>query len=359
MAISLIQHSENITRRIIASFEDDAPIRSGFSAFFPSVTTIEKSVGIEVERNRQLVAVDVQRNTDPNRNIFSISAEKLFIPPFYNESWDFTSAQRYDVTFGNQTNPSSSDALNMINQAAKRMKTLRNKIERAIEIQRAQALQTGVVQLKNGDNIDYKRKAASLVVRSGADRWNQTNSLPLTDIATGCNFLREEGLSSGMAVNAVMGRDAFTAFMNNPQVKSEADFRRISRLEIGMPQFSGVTGMVFHGQVATADYAVNIWTYNEFYENANGSKSTYLDVDKVLLIPEDFKGATAFAGIPAIMRDKNNAEFPQFISPVEAEFYINNYVDPVKKAHWFEIASAPLAIPVSIDRVYTLSVLTA
>jgi hypothetical protein len=83
-----------------------------------------------------------------------------------------------------------------------------------------------------------------------------------------------------------------------------------------------------------------------------------LDADKVLLMPDDFKGVTSYAGIPAIMRDKNSAEFSQFISPIEAEFYINNYIDPVKKAHWFEIASAPLAIPISVDRVYTLSVLT-
>lgn len=356
--ITLNQHREQITKRIIASFSDDAPVKGGLSAFFPSETSIEKEVGIEVERNRQLIAVDVQRSTDPKRNTFSKSAEKLFIPPFYNESWDFTALQRYDVSFGQRTNPSPADALNMLGEASRRLQTLRNKIMRAIELQRAQTLQTGIVQLINGDNIDYKRQAAAIGAGSAAENWTAGTGKPLDDIATGCDFLREEGLSSGTTVSMILGKDAFSAFMNNAQVKERADFRRISRLDIGMPQFDGVTGLVFHGQIGTADYIVNIWTYNEFYELDNGTKTRYIDADKMILIPDDFEGKTAYAGIPAIMRDKSNAEFPEWITPIEAEMYVNNYIDPVKKAHWFEIASAPLVIPVSVDRLYTRAVLT-
>lgn len=354
--ITLNQHREHITKRIISTFSDDAPVRSGFGAFFPSITTIEKQVGIEVERNRQLIAVDVQRCTDPKRNTFSLSAQKLYVPPYFDEAWDFTSCQRYDVTFGHKTNPSASDAINMINEASRRMATLKRKIERAIQLQQAQVLQTGIVTMINGDNIDYKRKALSIVVKVGADLWDASTGVPLDDLGVAGTFLREEGLSGGAALNCIMGSAAWTAFINNPQVKTTADFRRINRLDIGMPQFDGTTGLVFQGQIGTADYTVNLWTYNEVYENSAGTKVRYLDINKVIILPEDFVGKQAFAGIPAIMRDKNNAEFPEWISPVEAEFYINNYIDPFKKAHWFEIASAPLAIPVSVDRIYTLQV---
>lgn len=357
MSITLNQHKEHITKRIISTFSDGASVKTGLSAFFPSVTTIEKMVGIEVERNRQLIAVDVQRSTDPNRNTFDTHAEKLFIPPYFNEAWDFTTAKRYDVTFGARTNPSSPDALNMINEAARRMNTLRDKIMRSIEVMRSQALQTGIVTLNTGDNIDFKRKALSMPALGAGARWNEATGVPLDDLAKGAEFLREEGLSAGNTINAILGADAFKEFMNNPQVKAQADFRRISRLEIGLPQFNDVSGLVFHGQVGTADYAINIWTYNEFFETNAGVKTKYIDVKNCILLPDDFKGVTAFAGIPAIIRDKGNAEYGEFISPVEAEFYINNYIDPVKKAHWFEIASAPLPIPVSIDRIYTIQTL--
>lgn len=355
--MNLNQHKENITKIIIDSFSDSAPVRSGLAAFFPSETHIEKMVGIEVERNRQLIAVDVQRSTDGNRNKFSKSVEKLFIPPMYKETWDFTEAERYDVTFGKRTNPSEPDALNMIGEATRNIAKMRQKIERSIELQRAQALQTGIVTLNSGDNIDFKRKALSISALGAGFRWNEGTGVPLNDLATGCNWLREEGLSAGGTVNVIMGRDAFAAFMNNTQVKARADFRRITRLEIGMPQFDNVSGLVFHGQVGTADYALNIWTYNEFYELANGTKARYIGEKNVILIPEDFRGKTAFAGLPAIVRDTQNAEFSEFISPVEAEFYLNNWLDYGKKAHWFELASAPLAIPVSIDRIYTMQVL--
>lgn len=357
MAISLNQHKATITNRIIRKFSDDAPVQLGFSGFFPAQTSIEKTVGIEVERNLQRIAVDVQRCTDPVRNIFSTSVEKIFEPPYFNEAFDFTACQRYDVTFGNNTNPSTSDAINMINQTSKRMQTLRNKILRAAELQRSQVLQTGIVVLKNGDNIDYKRKATSMVALGAGARWNEATGTPLDDLATAGEFLREEGLSTDGTLNAIMGRDAYAAFMSNDQVKANADFRRINKLEIGMPQFDKATGMVFQGQIGTADYTVNLFTYNSFYTDDAGATQKYLDPKNVVILPSDFEGVTAYAGIPAITRDKANAEFSQFISVIESDMYMDNYIDPEKMAHWFRLRSAPLAIPVSIDRIYTLQTL--
>lgn len=357
MSITLNQHKQAITSRIIATFSDAMPPKMGLSGFFPSVTTSDKEVGIEVERNRQLVAVDVQRGTDANMNDFSQYSEKLYVPPMYLEGFNFADLDRYNVTFGQRNNPTSSDAFNMISQANRKLTILRSKIERAIEKQRSQALQTGIVQLKNGDNIDYKRKAQSLSVLGAGDRWNEAGSTPLDDLEDGCKFIREEGLSAGSTINAVMGRDAFREFMNNAQVKDQAEVRRINRIDLGFPQLNNVTGLAYHGQISVYDFNVNIWTYSDFYEEIGGAKTAYIDVKNVVLIAEDFEARTAFAGVPAIIRDLANAEYPEYIQQQEAEFYVNNYVDPTKKAHMFDIGSAPLAIPVSIDRVYTIQTL--
>lgn len=355
--ITLNQHKATITNRILRRFSDAAPVQLGFAGFFPSETTKEKMVGIEVERNMQRIAVDVQRCTDSENNKFSTYVEKLYEPPYFNEAFNFTACQRYDVTFGNNTNPSSSDAINMITQTDKKLMVLRNKILRAKELQRAQVLQTGIVTMVNGDNIDFKRQAASIVALGAGLRWNEATGVPLTDLATAGEFLREEGLSADNVLNAVMGRDAFTAFMNNAQVKAQADFRRINRIEIGMPQFDKASGMVFQGQIGTADYIVNLWTYNSFYTNAAGAQTKFLDPKKVVILPSDFEGITAHAGIAAIARDKRNAEFPEFISTIESEMYLDNYIDQQKMAHWFRIQSAALAVPVSIDRIFTYQVL--
>lgn len=355
--IPLNQHKALITKKILRVFTDEKAVQSGFAGFFPAQTTIEKQIGIEVERNLQKIAVDVQRCTDPVRNIFSKSTEKLFEPPFFNEAFDFTECERYDVTFGNHTNPSSSDALNMIKQSNKRIQKIKNKILRATELQRVQILQTGIVIFKNGDNIDYKRKAASLKVLAGAALWDAATGDPMKDLKDAGSFLRDEGLSTDNTLNAIMGEGAFEAFISNDTVIAKANLRRIDRIDVQAPQFNKASGMAFQGKFSAGDFNVNVWTYNATYHNAANVVTKYLDTENVVVLPGDFEGITAYAGIPAIKRDKANAEFSQFISMIESDMYLDNYIDQVKMAHWFRLRSAPLCVPVSIDRIYTVKVL--
>ena len=353
MAITLNQHRKGITQTLIAKFSDDKEPKQGLSSFFPTKTTASKLISIEVERNLQTVAVDVQRCTDPVRNLFSKSTEKIFEPPYYNESFDFTACDRYDVTFAQNNGPTKVDATMLIRDASSKVKKLKNKIIRAIEIQRSQVLQTGIVVLKNGDSIDYKRKAGSMPVLAGAAKWDApTTSTPLTDFKTGMDFLREEGLSGGTTVNAVFGSSAFQNFMASTQVKEQAEWRKINRIEINMPQFDNVSGMVYQGQFAAGDYIVNIWTYNEFYVHPVTSvKTKFIDANNVVLVADDFEGVTSFAGVPAILGDAVNG---QYVAPIEGEFYVRDVIDQIKMAWDFIISSAPLVVPVSIDRIYTI-----
>lgn len=353
MGITLNQHRKHITQTVIARFKDDKQPRQGLSAFFPTITTSTKLLSIEIERNRQKVAVDVQRCTDPVRNIFSHSTEKIFQPPYYNEMFDFTSCQRYEETFGQNNMPTKVDAKLLLSDANSYLLALKNKILRAIELQRSQVLQSGIVKLKNGDSIDYKRKAESMKVLTGTAQWSDSaNSNPMADLAVGMTFIREKGLSGGTSINAVFGSNAFANFMNNNKVKELADFRKINRIDLGMPQFNNVSGMVYHGQIATDDYIVNIWTYNETYEDPITEETKpYIDANNVVMVSEDFFGKTAFAGVPAILGDNVSG---QYIGPVEGEFYIRDVIDQVKMAWDFIVSSAPLVVPVSIDRIYTL-----
>lgn len=352
MGITLNQHRKHITQTLIRRFSDDRQPKQGLSAFFPTFTTSTKLLSIEIERNRQKVAVDVQRCTDPVRNIFSRSTEKIFQPPYYNEMFDFTACQRYEETFGQNNMPTKVDARLLLSDANSYLMALKNKILRAIELQRSQVLQSGIVKLKNGDSIDYKRKAESMKVLTGTAQWSNPDSNPMADVGVGMTFIREKGLSGGSSINAIFGSNALANFMSNKLVKEQADFRKINRIEIGMPQFNEVSGMVYHGQFATGDYAVNIWTYNETYEDPiTNETKPYIDADNVVMVSDDFVGNTAFAGVPAILGDNVSG---QYIGPVEGEFYIRDVIDQIKMSWDFIISSAPLVVPVSIDRIYTL-----
>lgn len=351
--IALNQHRKGFTTALVARFTESVEVKDGLQAFFPVKTTTSKYVSIEVMRMGKKMAVDVQRCTDPNRNIFSRSTEKIFMPPYFHEAFDFTACQSYDLSFGRGIAPDEMNAKDLMVDALMELNEIKNKIKRSIQKQYADVLQTGIVTLKNGDNIDYKRKAASLEVITGAtSKWSDTvNSNPAVDLQRGAEFLRSVGRSSGAAINAIFGSAALANFLANSKMQASADFRRIDRISIVMPEFDNVTGMSFNGQFAAGDFIINIWTFNESYEDATGADVPFIDPNTVILLPNDFKGLTVFAGLPMVFGDQFSG---QYIANVEAEFLVYDVIDQVKRAWQIIVDSAPLVIPVTVDKIWTI-----
>ena len=355
--IGLNQHRKGFTQQLVATFSDRVGVKSGFGAFFPDKTTRTKGFSIEVERLGKKVAVDVQRCTDPIRNKFSKSTEKIFIPPMYSLSFDFTACESYDVTFGMGTVPNEITGTSLLQSADAKLTHLKDQIERAKELQRAQILQTGIVVLKNGDNIDFKRKAESFETLTGTARWTVSADCdPVKDLQDGCEFLRNTGRSGASTVNAIMGSTAFNNFKLSAKVKAEADIRNINRTDIQMPMMDNVSGLVFQGQVGAGDFIVNLWTYNETYEDADNNEVRYLDANKVILLPSDFQGFTGHGALPAVL---GNVHDGQYVGNVEATYEVHDVIDPKKMSWEYILNSAPLAVPLSVDRIYTLTTTSA
>ena len=68
MAIKPIEHSKALTSKIVGAFEEMIPVRAGFSGWFPEETTPTLEVDVEVQRDNDLIAVDVVRFTEGNKN---------------------------------------------------------------------------------------------------------------------------------------------------------------------------------------------------------------------------------------------------------------------------------------------------
>ncbi len=352
MAITEAQHRAGITQTAIAKFSDRSKPKPGLLTFFKSKTTTAKQVSIEVRRNGRKMSVDVQRCTDPVRNIFSKSTEKIFTPPFHSESFDVTACEAYARTFGSGNLPSKYDATSMAGDTAENLAAIEDKIIRAKIKQAADVLQTGVVTVKNGDSIDYKRKAASMKVLSGTAKWDApTTADPLKDYYDGCEFLRTQGLSSGTVINVLHGTAAMSNVLDNAKIQELLDKRNIKRGDIGMPQFDNTTGLVFHGQLAAKDYIINLWTYVDSYEDASGNDVRYIETNNVIMIPDDFEGELVHAGVPAIKKD---SEGNPAVVAVSGEVVVHDVVDTVKRTWNLVEESAPLVIPVSVDRVYSI-----
>jgi hypothetical protein len=357
MALPVQQAREIFTKAYLASYKENIPVPSFLKSFFTILTFITKTISIEVQRGTERIAVDVLRGVNGNRNTFSLSSEKEWMPPFYNENFDATQLDRYDRVFGQSFNDSPAIIGYLARDVAEKTQLLRDKIDRAKEFQCAQVFETGIVTLLNGDNIDFKRKAASLVdLAADGGYWGANPDVEL-QLIHGAEFIRQKGKNGVPEFNLVMSGTAWIALKATDYFKNKANYNQVLLLDIKMPQTTAF-GAGYMGRIAAGAYTFNVWTYDEVYETSLGVVTRYWPVDKAFIVPvSGTRFHLSHAGVPAILADTRNAEYSQFIAQIAAEYYLNNYIDPQRKAHIFEIYSAPLAIPVSVDMIYTMQVL--
>lgn len=342
------------TKKFIASFKElNAP--TGFlRSFFPSKESSALNISIEVMRGFEKIAVDIERGSRGNGNKFSKSTEKMFQPPLFREYFNAVDLDFYDRLF------TRSESLDMdpitfrewLDTVIDKMVILRNNIERAYEVQCGQVIDDGIVTLTSGDNVDFKRKTASKVVI--ATKWDVSTN-PIADLITGCTFIRTEGKFSGGTINGIFGENALEALIGNSAFQARSDIKDYDLGLIREPQRNS-EGASLHGRITAGSYKINVWTYPQFYTNAGGVATSYIDTKKVILLPEKPNFVFGFAGVPTSMAT-GNTNIPTTIAPARGAYHVGEYLDPRKATHEFDIQSAGLAIPVAVDQLYTLQVL--
>lgn len=318
-------------------------------SFFPSLETGSKLLSIEVQRGSEKVAVQVERGTDGNRNQMSQSTEKIFLPPYYREYLDATDLNLYDRLFTANGVISGTDFAAFVRELNDGMAMLQAKIERAYELQCSQVLHTGIVQLKFGTNINFGRKAASLVGYNAAHDWDIATVDPAETLKNAAEFLRKTGKAQGGTFNVIMGSEALNALYNNPIYQKRADIRRMELSEARAPQRNAV-GAALHGRISAGAWTFIIWTYPEYYEDAAGNMQPYVDEKTVIVLPENPKFVLGFAAVPQLLTTGGT-------NVTRGAYVFNDYVDEEKAAHKFDVKSAGVAIPVAVDQIYTIKVL--
>lgn len=335
------------TRKLVAVYKDRPKPTSFLRSFFPSVLSPTLEVSIQVQRSREKVAVDVQRGDSGNRNQWTRSTEKTFIPPYFRERFDITKLQLYDRLYGAQ---SIDDAIfaALINDIVDHQLELREKIERNIELQCKQVLETGVVTGATF-SIDYKRKAASIVnantLPTIGGYWTTGATDVFAQIAVGCKFIRTVGKMQGGTFNFIMGEDTAAALFKNTTFLNRQNLFNM-KLDDVMPPQANAVGADFHGQITCGVYRVNLWSYPEFYDDANNVSQPYINPKLGILLPEKTKFVTAFGAVPQIVN-------PGAL-PIMGEFIMTDYKDVDARAHYYDVEACPLAVPVAIDTMWTI-----
>lgn len=357
MAIPIQQARGIFTQTSLGKYQEMIPAPAFLSSFFTPKTTTSKYVSVEVQRGNEKIAVDVLRGTSGKRNSFTRSTEKQYMPPFFNENFDATSLEFYDQLFGANLNPTRHVIGGLAVNVAEKLLLLRAKIDRAKELMAAQVFETGVVLLNNGDNVDFKRKAGSKVDNS-AHPWSTTTTDIESQLIAAGDFMRKTGKNTSKILNLILSSKGLVALKKSDYFKDNANFRQVQLIDIKIPQVDS-RGASYHGQITAGSFIFNVWTYDEQYLNVSGTSTRYTDELNAIVIPTvGHNFIYAHAGVPAIITDKANAEFPNYITQMASEYWVNNYIDKQRKAHIFELMSAPLPVPVTVDMIYTMQILS-
>lgn len=346
MAIPIQDARSLFTKTLVAVYKEQISPMSYLRSFFRPVESMSKEISIEVRRGKEKVAVNVQRHSDGNYNKFSLSTEKIFIPPFFYEWMAANDHRLYDVAIG--SGGSAPALAQLAAELSSDLVELKNKIERAYEKMCADIFENGRITLVDGTVIDFKRKSASIVDKGAGAYWATGTVDPFVDLENGCKFLRKTGKSRGNTVNAIFGEDVLSDFLNNTIVKARHDIWNYKLGTMDIPEMQ-MEGVVFHGEVSCGAYRVRVFTYPEYYEAADGTMTPYINPKKVVMLPTQTDFIMSFAAVPQLIGP--GGEIPQ-----KGAYLVTESIDQKKTVHEIGIKSAGLPIPVAVDRIYTVQV---
>lgn len=356
MAISTQDASAVLTNALMVRYTERIRPTAFLQSFFTSAFKPTKNVRISVRRGTKKIAVDVQRYSDGQLNIMSFDDEKLFEPPHYHEYIILNNHALYDAMLGliSATNsgvvPGDEAAFRaninaILSDWSDQLDLIIDKIYRAVEKMCADIMDTGKILLTNHDSIDFKRKAGSLVAYAAGNDWSVNTVDPYETMKTACQWIRKNGNSGATTFDMIVGDEALSALLSNDLFVEKMDTRRMDLGMIGMAQ-QGAEGSTYHGQVSAGSYLVRIWGYDQYY-NDGSSDVPYVNPKKAIFIPADKQFDLAWALVPNLIKS----------APQTGEFLIKEYMNEEKAMHRMDVKAAPLPVPTSIDRLYTIQVL--
>lgn len=316
-------------------------------------------VAIDVRRTGEPVAVAIKKCTGPNLNDISRFTTKEFEPPSYGEAFPMDVCDLLNRMAG--VDPFSAEGISyqaqMTSIMAKGFVEVDAMIQRAVELQASQILQTAKLDLIDKDGattyeLDFKGKASHFP--NAGTNWSDTaNSKPLDDLFNLAKVIRSDGKINVNA--AIMGETALSNFLNNSSVQSALDNRRIDIGEIA-PEMSE-TGATFYGRVWVGTYLLELWAYPETYDHPQtGAPTNYIESDKVVLLRRGERGTRldkTSARVPLPLGPDPRVEglLPGRLSSAERGFDVtpNVYTTANGKQVFGELESRPLLVPVQID----------
>ena len=356
-------------KTVLKKFTEDARMnkRGFFTTFFkttPEDYTDGEYVEIDIERTGDYVAPALKDARTGSVVIDEdIFTEKRFKPPY---SCLKQPVPLYELM---QRQPGEKDDDSVVGtwfarlvvKIKKALSKFHRMFKEQIELQCAQIMQTGVVQLsdENGNivyDLDYKMKTSHKP--TAAIAWSNTaTATPLLDLEALCDAINDDGKSDPAI--AIFGRNAWNYAIKNADFKEavKKDGMNLGQLSPALKNRGGR----YMGYVDIGSYRLELWVYNDSYETLkSNTRVKFMNPDKVIVTAavEDLDFRIVFGGVPT-----GGMKEP-FASIVPAEVTYDGFAR-IHNRVWFdengdtytaESKMRSLAIPVSVDKFGCLTV---
>jgi len=223
----------------------------------------------------------------------------------------------------------------------------RTGIERRWEWMACEAVVHGAVTVSGDDyptvNVSFGRAAALSKNLTAGNRWSEATSKPLQDIE---NWSQEMQRTSGYTPTRItMGVNAWNAFINHADVIKMLEIRRgsVNTGEVGPGK-----GEPWQFRMRLDSANLDIYTYNDIYEDQQGNQVNFLDQDTIVMTSPAIDGVRCFG---AIMDRK--------VGYAATDMFSKSWEQDDPSALYVMTQSAPLMVPTRPNASLKAKVLNA
>lgn len=278
---------QEFSSRIIKSVDLIPKVDIGFLNFFGEEILKTKGFNFFVRRQNRSVAVDINPLERGNLNSLNKSTNKFFEPPTYDEGVVYSAFDEFETIMGADDSRVDGQIFReLVEKVARELQLGVDMIARREELQRAQALLDGIVTLKNGTDIDFKRKATLLVAYNASFGWDVDTVNPEAILIQLIETMIVEGsIDATTPLNVIVGSEAWSAFKNNPIRQAEGDIK--DQTFMALSTGATMKGLTPQGSYAAGNYKVNFWGYTGYFDDPDNSDTTtpYMAPKKIIVLP--------------------------------------------------------------------------
>lgn len=301
MAVSALTPTKTVA--LLSPYIENSAPEQFLSSFFavPAMGGIhnQDEVQFDSQVEDEVAAVPVDNSgSDYNLNDFSKFDREKVAPPVYKEGIEVPASKLAQLQPGQNIFDNVDFQVNGADLVGQSIQKLQNKIRRSMEIQAAQILTTGELDIEASSGVS--KYTLDLGLPSGnffnsSVAWSTSGSAdPTADILAACKLVpnAKRAIMDSASLIAALAVTSFKANFIYPQAGTG-----LGMINPGSPQ--SAFGTMFMGQLIVGGQRLDIWTYDEGVKPYPTASAKVAHISKKCIVMNDSRRDATFGGIPS------------------------------------------------------------